>query len=763
MGTMTTIYRVALASVVSVIVIFTPGCSTDPEYAKREYVKSGDRFVEEKKYAEAILQYRNALQQDSRFGEARLKLAQVYETQGDSQNATREYVRAADALPNDPAVQVKAGAFLSLSQRFEDARARAEAALRLDKKNVDAHVVLGNALAGLRDIDGALEQLEEAAALDPHAGTLRSSIGVMEGARGRHEDAEAAFRKAIELSPKAPEVHVAFANYLLSRRRDPEAEQALKAAVSIDPTNRMALRTLAAIYMSTRRPLQAVAPLKALADRDTSPGARDKLALADYYVLVNRPDEAMKVLSGLSKGGAGKSAAQSRLATLEYSRSGKTAGNRTIDEVIAHDPGNTLALIVKTRFQMAEGALDDALKTAKTATASDPQSIQAWYMTGTILRAKRRNQEAIAAFNEVLKINPRAVGAQLQLAELNLQQGRSAQAIQLAGEAVRQLPQDLRARLTQVRSLIAGGRLPEAQKTMALVLKAVPNLAPVQTTAGLLAIVQKDRVGARRAYMRAAELDADNIEALNGLVMLDVEEQKYDSAKARVDQRLSRTPSNPAVLTIAARAYAAGGDEKRAEELLRKTIEVEPSNIDAYGTLGRLYARQHRLAEARTSFEGILKEQPDSVPVQTIVALLYQAEGNWAEARKRYERVMEIEPEAAVAANNLAYIYTEDGGNLDLALHLAQTAKRHLPDNSEVADTLGWVYVKKGLPTLGIPHLEQAVTKSPKNPTLQFHLGVALVEAGEGEKGRQALERALNLNLAPGPAAEARELVVRLK
>ena len=90
------------AALLGALALLVASCSTDPEQAKREYVESGDRFVAEKKYAEAIVQYRNALQQDARFGEARLKLAQTYEHLGDVQNTIREYIRAADALPSEP-------------------------------------------------------------------------------------------------------------------------------------------------------------------------------------------------------------------------------------------------------------------------------------------------------------------------------------------------------------------------------------------------------------------------------------------------------------------------------------------------------------------------------------------------------------------------------------------------------------------------------------------------------------------------------------
>ena len=42
----------------------TLSCSRDPEVAKREYLRSGNKYLQEKKYQEAIIQYRNAIQKD---------------------------------------------------------------------------------------------------------------------------------------------------------------------------------------------------------------------------------------------------------------------------------------------------------------------------------------------------------------------------------------------------------------------------------------------------------------------------------------------------------------------------------------------------------------------------------------------------------------------------------------------------------------------------------------------------------------------------
>ncbi len=71
--------------------VLCAGCSTDPERAKVEYVKSGDRYAEQKQYGEAIVQYRNALQQDPKYGEAHYKLAQAFEHVGQIRSAGQEY------------------------------------------------------------------------------------------------------------------------------------------------------------------------------------------------------------------------------------------------------------------------------------------------------------------------------------------------------------------------------------------------------------------------------------------------------------------------------------------------------------------------------------------------------------------------------------------------------------------------------------------------------------------------------------------------
>jgi Flp pilus assembly protein TadD len=94
-----------------------------------------------------------------------------------------------------------------------------------------------------------------------------------------------------------------------------------------------------------------------------------------------------------------------------------------------------------------------------------------------------------------------------------------------------------------------------------------------------------------------------------------------------------------------------------------------------------------------------------------------------------------------------------------VALQLAQTASTGLPESPEVADTLAWVYHKKGLPKLAIPILRQVVQKNPDNPQFRYHLGAVLAGAGESGEAKKELQKALDLKPDFAEAADARRLL----
>src|SRR5262245_43859849 len=152
---------------------------TSAEKAKRQALEQGNKAFDERRFQDAIFLYRTAIAKDERFGEARLKLSEAYLAAGNAEGSYKELLRAADLMPEDTAVQLKAGGYLLVARQFEDAQTRARMILDRDPKNVDALILLGNALAGLNDIRGAVAQIQDAVALDSNRPGAYENLAVL--------------------------------------------------------------------------------------------------------------------------------------------------------------------------------------------------------------------------------------------------------------------------------------------------------------------------------------------------------------------------------------------------------------------------------------------------------------------------------------------------------------------------------------------------------------------------------------------------------
>ncbi len=742
--------------VLSLALSAVSGCRS----AERHF-DSGNRYAAQGKLAEAVIEYRSATVKDPRFGLAHFKLAETYSRLGQPANAFKEYIYAADLLPDSADAQLKAGASLLLARRFEDARARAERVLARDPKNLEALLLRGNATYGLKDIDGAVKQVEEAIQVDPKMGRSFTMLGALEAARGDASAAEKAYRQAVDVDPKSAPAQVALGQFLAGNGRQAEAETAFKAACRLDPEDPVPSRMLASFYLASNRAAEAEPYLRTLADRSNEPGP--KLALADYYAMTRHENDAVALLTKIAATKAGHLDATLRLASIQYSMGRTAEAHKTIDSLLVEFPKNPGALLVKVRFLLAEQKLDEALAKARLAVDADPRSAPARYWLGRVYVAKHRNDDAIAAFEEVLKINPRVVAAEIQLSRLQMARGAVEPALEMAEAAAAARPDSPSAHLALVRSLVAGGQLDRAESELKGLLEAYPKAAPVRTTQGALLLARKDPAGARRAFEEAIRLDGGSVEALTGLVMLDLASKRFAEAGSRVESRLARTPYDPAVLVLAARTYANLGDWQKSEAMLVRTLNVAPDSLEAYGLLAQVYLAQNKLDAAREKLGEVAARQTKPVSAETMIGLIFEVQGRKAEAQRQYQKVLAIDPRAPVAANNLAWMYADSGENLDVALQLAQTAKAGLPAAPETADTLGWVYYKKELPAQAIPYLRDSVDKDPQKPDYVYHLGMAQVKSGDVVSGRRSLEQALKLGRSFPGADEARRMLASLK
>jgi tetratricopeptide (TPR) repeat protein len=747
-------------ALLAVLLTAATACSRDPERAKRGYLERGNRYFQQKKYREAIVEYRNVLRLDPRSGEARRQLATSYLQTGDPLNALREQVRAADLLPGDVRVQVGAGNMLLLIGRFEDAKARANQALTISPKDLPAQILLGNAYAGLKEFDSAITEIEEALKLDPERTTTYANLGTLQLIRGDRKAAEQTFREAVARHPSSVSAQLALASFHWATGNTKEAESLIRTSVQTDPRDLRTNRAMANILLATKRVADAEPYLRTAADVDPSPVAT--IALADYYIVAGQTDKASTLLQGMKVESAWATMVKLRLANIEYRAGRAQEAERLADEILAADKTDVSTLLLKANLLTARGQLEEADRVVQVAVGSNPRSARAHFALGKLNILRRRPEEAKKAFIEALNVNPRAAEAQIELARLHLADGAAEKSLEFANLAVKNNPSNADAYFTQARALIARREIGQAEPILDRLRTTYPKSAAVYSQLGIVKAMKKDYAGAARMFEQSLTLDPDQLDATAGLVGLDLVGGRKDAARTRTASRIARTPNDANVLLFAGRTYAAMGDTKQAEESFKKVLEVDALNLGSYEGLGRLYIRLGRLPEAQKEFEALAARQARPAGSLTMVGMIQQSRNLSKEARATYEQVLQHDPQAAVAANNLAWLYAEEGVNIDLALQLAQTAKAGLPKNAEANDTLGWIYYRKGLLSPAIREFEEAVQRDPLNPIYQYHLGMAYAKNGNRDDARRALGAALRLNPDFSGSNEARTLLASL-
>ena len=743
------------SSVVAVVIttLSVVSCSSDPQVVAREFVERGDRYAADKNYEAAIIEYRNAVQHEPRAGEVHRKLAAAYLSRGEGGEALRSAVTAAELLPDVAEAQVEAGSLLLLAGKFTEAKTIADKILASNPNDVRGRLLLGNATAGLKDLDAGIKEFEEALRLDANQAGIYTGLASLKASRGDQAEAERIFNQAIGVDPKSISARLALAHFLWTNDRVPEAEAAMKAAHQLKPTDARTNVTLALFYQATRRRAEAEPHLKAAARNGDEP--RLTLLLADYYIGMNRGADAAALLEPLATDGRFGTLVNMRLAGLAQLQGASDQAITIIDRAIAADPKNSRAMAAKSDLLLRQNKLDEAATAAEAAVTANASSADAQFVRGRVLAAKGRHEEAEKAFNDVLRLNPRAAAARVELARLRIRRGAS-DAVDVAADAAKADPRSVDARLTLARALMAKRDLAGAETVMKQVVAVVPDAAPVHAQHGTLLGLKKDLAGARAAFTRALAIDPVQLEAIAGLTTLDFAAGLKPEALKRLNDLVARVPQNSRLLLIAAGANASAGQLDRSEALLLTIIETDPGVMEAYSMLGRIYLSQKRLAAARTQFEAVAARHERPVGALTLLGTINMLENRTPEAQQAFERVLKVDPKAGVAANNLAWIYLENGGSIDMALHLAEVAQSGLPNVAEVSDTLGWAYYKRGQVAEAITALKRSLRLDSKNTTTLYHLALAHEKGGEMEEAKKALSLYLRLDPSSARSADVR-------
>jgi Flp pilus assembly protein TadD len=269
-------------------------------------------------------------------------------------------------------------------------------------------------------------------------------------------------------------------------------------------------------------------------------------------------------------------------------------------------------------------------------------------------------------------------------------------------------------------------------------------------------------------YKQALSRDPNSPEVLSGLLSIYLIQKQPDKAIAAVNQQIALEPNNGAFHGLLGTVLLGKKDYAAAQVPLKKAIELNKKDVDAYVNLGRAQLGAGNVDDALATCNNGLHDNPNDYRFYMLLGSVYEKKSSLVEAQKAYQKALDVKPDDPMASNNLAYILLQTNSNPDLALHLAQTARRAMPGLPNVADTLGWAFYQKGVYESAINMFQEALTlserrKQPDNPTYHYHLGLAYERASKPALAKQHFERVLKIDPNYSDAADVKKQLAQLK
>lgn len=174
-----------------------------PNYA-RVHNRMGAELLKAGKPAEAVAQFKLAIEADPTHAGAYNNLGIAYERLGDDE-AQSQFERAVQLMPDFTHAHFNLARMLMKKGRDGEVVVELNRTIQIDPNHVDALNMLGTALGRQQKFAEAASHLERAVRLDPSHVETRSNLGAAYAGLGRLQEAVTQFEAALRIDPQDPE------------------------------------------------------------------------------------------------------------------------------------------------------------------------------------------------------------------------------------------------------------------------------------------------------------------------------------------------------------------------------------------------------------------------------------------------------------------------------------------------------------------------------------------------------------------------------
>ncbi len=739
------------------------GCSRDPNVRKQKYFDSGEDYFAKGKYGEAAIQYSNAIKIDSRFVQAHYKLSQSFLRMHDVNDAYEELKRTVALDPDNYKARTDLANLLISSrtrENLQDAKLHLDVLRAKQPSQPETHQAWATYDAAQGDLKSAIQEIDQAIALDPNRSESYLQRALFQLASNQPDQAETSFKKAVDIDPKAMNAQIALGGFYQSVNRLPEAEQQFRHAIEVDPKSVLPRTALVRLLMQEGKRSETEAFARQT-KKDLPENPEAYRMLGDFYFATNDLDKAATEYGSLYQDHPNDALAKKNYIQILILKNRLDEANKLNDTVLKSNPRDTDSLVFKGQIQLRQNNAAGAIDALQTAVSSDTGNAIAHYQLGLAFNQQHDEARAEQEWRQAVSLRPDLTDAQRYLALIEKQRGDSTGLAQTAQQIINYQPASPDGFILKTIAEIDQQKYNDAQKDADQAIQRAPQAPAPYFQLGNIQLAQKRYVEAAKFYQQSLERDPGFAEGLGGLMFTYIAQKQPDKAIAAANAQIAKSPNTSGLYDLLGTAlFNDKKDLPAAETALRKALELDKNNNDALQKLGEVEVAKGSIDQALALYQQGIKNNPGNVGLYILSGEFYEKKQDWDHAKAMYQQALTIQPDHPLASNNLAYLMLQQGGNVDVALAMAQAARRGMPDASNAADTLGWAYYQKGIYQSAIPQFQEALRLAekhgePDDSTVHYHLGLSYEKANQAAQARQQLERAVKLNPNNGDAKKA--------
>jgi tetratricopeptide (TPR) repeat protein len=707
--------------------------------------------------ASAIASLTLLLKDYPRYGQAYLLLGNAYLAEKNVDAAYTAFTKADETLPKNAQVPMLLGLILEQKKNNAAARKQFERAFELSTDQSRPLEELVNLDLFDNNFDAALGRLNKLT--DEKLGPARQLLlAKVYSARAQSaaDKASGGTNGKLDSLAAQPDVNL--------------AEGAMLKAIDQDPTSVGPYLLLAKLYVATGKQQTALDRLNTLVSKTNSPSgymqigviyeamkdypkARDayekSISLSPNFVpainnlsylyseRLNDLDKAYPLAKKATDLAPGDPASEDTLGWIVYKKGDYARARALLEDSAGKMPNEAEVQyhVGMARYMMGdEDPARQALQTAAASTADFPGKAEASRRLATLaINAKTADARTQADLEQRLKDEPNDPIAAERLGEIYER----------------------------------AGTLDKAAKTYEQSLKQDPQNGP---TMGRLAQVYLQLKQNDKALDMAKDahklLPADaGISALLGRLVFFAGD--YNWSASLLDDAAGKLPNQPEIRYNLAWAYYAQGrveDARRAMQGVASSLTGAQQN-DAKQFLTFVAAAKDPAQAAALPATQILSTNADYVPALMVAGVQAEKAGKSDDATQYYSKALARYPAFSPAVRNLVIIYSKNPNapGDQKTYDLAMKARANFPGDTELTRALGVLAYRRGDYQRAATLLNEGSQTLTTDGELFYFLGMSNYQLKRTPPAKQALTRALALNVSSKYADDAKKVLAELK